>query len=178
MKRPELLVVSGGDLAGRRFAVLSQGLRLGRASTNDIAVPDEELSRSHCLFEAVGDDGLRLTDLASANGTYLNGRPLGSDPAALSPGDEIAARQVRLKVVRADAPDDAGAAVDLGLGHPPAAADASPAPAARRRPLAVNLLWGAAVLLTVVAISLILFWDEAPFDALSARAPTTRAVVP
>ena len=51
MKRLELLVVRGGALSGRRFQVRESGVRLGRSSSNDIPIPDEELSRSHCLFE-------------------------------------------------------------------------------------------------------------------------------
>ena len=81
-KRPEIEITSGA-LSGKRFAVPQEGLRLGRSSSNDIHIPDEELSRNHCLFEAVGEDGIRLTDLASANGTLLNGSPLGNDPADL-----------------------------------------------------------------------------------------------
>ena len=72
-KRPDLLVTNG-ELAGKTFSVGAGGLRLGRSSSNDIHIADEELSRNHCLFEAVGDDVVRLTDLASANGTILNGR--------------------------------------------------------------------------------------------------------
>jgi pSer/pThr/pTyr-binding forkhead associated (FHA) protein len=76
MKRPELMVMSGA-LAGQRFVVGEGGIRLGRSSSNDIHIPDEELSRNHCLFEPVGEDGIRVTDLASANGTLVNGAALG-----------------------------------------------------------------------------------------------------
>lgn len=76
MKRPELMIMNG-TLAGQRFEVKDGGLRLGRSSSNDIHVPDEELSRNHCLFETVGESGVRVTDLASANGTLVNGVPLG-----------------------------------------------------------------------------------------------------
>ena len=72
MKRPELLITNGA-FADRRFVVGEAGLRLGRSSSNDIHIPDEELSRNHCLFEPSGEDGIRVTDLASANGTEVNG---------------------------------------------------------------------------------------------------------
>ena len=62
-ENPSLEAVKG-PLAGRRFEVGPGGLRLGRSSTCDIHVPDEELSRNHCLFEAAGPTGLRVTDLA------------------------------------------------------------------------------------------------------------------
>ena len=66
MKRPEL-VVENGELAGRRFPIVEGGIRLGRSSSNNICIPDEELSRNHCLFEPFGETGVRVTDLASAN---------------------------------------------------------------------------------------------------------------
>lgn len=87
-RRPQL-IICGGRLDGRRFDVPEGGLRLGRSSSNDIPIPDEELSRNHCFFEPSGEDGIRLTDLASANGTTLNGVVIGSDPVELQRGDVI-----------------------------------------------------------------------------------------
>lgn len=112
-KRPELLIVEG-DGAGKTFAVSSGCVRLGRSSSNDIKILDEELSRNHCLFEIRGESVLTLTDLASANGTYLNGNLIGSDPVELKVGDEITVGKTRLKVI-----DDVPAAghVDLGLAE-------------------------------------------------------------
>ena len=81
-KRPDL-VITNGEMSGRRFAVGPGALRLGRSSSNDIHIPDEELSRNHCLFEPVGETGIRVTDLASANGTLVNGVPLEGDPDRL-----------------------------------------------------------------------------------------------
>jgi len=152
-KRPDLMVTTG-DLAGRRFSVGSGGLRLGRSSSNDIHIPDEELSRNHCLFEAVGEDGLRLTDLASANGTYLNGRPLGGDPAELHVGDIVEVGSTVVRVV-GDQPDPTPGAVDLGLDQ---TAKGTSASAMRRSPLA-NVLWLFALVLAGVAIYLTLTWS-------------------
>ena len=97
-KRPQLLVMTG-PLAGKRFPVPPCGLRLGRSSSNDVHVPDEELSRNHCLFEQAGDDGIHVIDLASANGTYVNSEPLGADAKRLNYGDIIEAGTTVLKVV-------------------------------------------------------------------------------
>ena len=66
-----LIVV--GDQKGKVYPVAGSCVRLGRSSSNDIKILDEELSRNHCLFELKGDSLLTVTDLASANGTYLNG---------------------------------------------------------------------------------------------------------
>ena len=84
----ELLIVNG-SLAGRRFAVPKGGLRLGRASTSDVAIPDEELSRSHAMFERNAAGELTVLDLASANGTLVNGENIGLEVRTLRSGDRI-----------------------------------------------------------------------------------------
>ena len=76
-------------MSGTRFEVGPGGVRLGRSSSNDVHIPDEELSRNHCLFEQSGEAGIRITDLASANGTFVNGEQLGSDSRELKGGDTI-----------------------------------------------------------------------------------------
>jgi len=149
-KRPDLMITTG-ELSGRRFEVGAGGLRLGRSSSNDIHIPDEELSRNHCLFEPVGDEGLRLTDLASANGTFLNGRLLDGDPAELHIGDVIEVGSTVVRIV-GDQPDPTPGAVDLGLG---AAAKSPSEPVKRRSPL-MNVLWVSALCLAVGAIYLVL----------------------
>ena len=151
-KRPELLVTNG-ELAGKTFEVGSGGLRLGRSSSNDIHISDGELSRNHCLFEAIGDDGIRLTDLASANGTILNGNQLGSEPADLKPGDVIEVGATVLKVVG----DEPAPVVDLGLGASGAEVGGEGAAAARKRSPLVNVLWAVAVLVALLAIGVVLF---------------------
>lgn len=145
-KRPDLVVLTGA-LKGRRFAVGEGPLRLGRSSSNDIHLPDEELSRNHCIFERSGETGIVLTDLASANGTLVNGVQLGSEPVELKEGDLIEVGQIRISV--------GGANVDLGLGASPAEAKSASAPAVRRSPLA-NILWIVAILVLTGAIALIL----------------------
>lgn len=148
--RPELEIVNG-ELAGRRFKVPDGGLRLGRSSFNDIHIADEELSRSHCLFETVGSEGIRLTDLASANGTMLNGEMLGSDPVQLKPGDQIEVGHTVVKVV--SEASAAGVAVDLGLSKPVASAAAG---SAKRRSPVMAVLWVVA-LMAVAAAAYVLF---------------------
>ena len=157
-KRPELLIMSG-EKAGTRFKVDMFGVRLGRSSSNDIAIPDEELSRNHCIFESSGDEGVQITDLASANGTFVNGEQLGAEPRALSVGDEIVAGSIRISVVGEgeNLPVSAPAGeVDLGLGGSAREFGDSAAPQQRRRPL-VNLLWIFAAAVLAGAIAVIMF---------------------
>ena len=140
-----------GALNGQRFEVKAGGLRLGRSSSNDIHIPDEELSRNHCLFEQVGEDGIRVTDLASANGTLVNGKALGSDPLVLKLGDIIEVGQTTISVV-GDQPLPGAGDIDLGFGG----SAKSPSEPARRRSPFMNMLWPVAVLGAGAAIWLML----------------------
>lgn len=169
MKRLELLVVRGGALSGRRFQVRESGVRLGRSSSNDIPIPDEELSRSHCLFELSGDDAICVTDLASANGTLVNGEALGAEPRTLKAGDEIAVGASIVAVVAPGAEySPASGEVDLGLGSG-RDEKAAPAAAGRRRSPLANILWCVAVLAMVGGIVAILSGDG--FTAAGSKAP-------
>ena len=155
-------MIMNGALNGQRFAVKEGGLRLGRSSSNDIHVPDEELSRNHCLFEAIGESGIRVTDLASANGTLVNGTMLGGDPVELKLGDLIEVGKTVISVV-GDQPLPKPDGVDLGLGG-----DAKPdAPVRRRSPLA-NILWVVAVLVMGGAIYLMLTTPQSPEESAPA----------
>lgn len=180
-KRPELVILSG-DLKGRRFEVGEGTLRLGRSSSNDIHVPDEELSRNHCLFEQIGETGIRVTDLASANGTMVNGEPIGNDPVDLKEGDiiEVGATAISVGDPKPAAP---AGAVDLGLGTSsvqPAGGAAGTALGAKGRPPILRLLWAVAVLVPIVAIVTILL---APVEEptapvpVAAETPVVREVV-
>ena len=173
MRRPELLIVSGSQ-AGRRIVVGEGGVRLGRSSSNDIPIPDERLSRNHCLFEVSGEADIRVTDLASANGTLVNGEPLGDSPVTLRPGDLI---EVGSTVIRVEGEQPSASAVDLGLGG----AAPSGAPPARRRSPVANILWGVAVLTAVAAIAVVLLAPSDPAAetpaAVSETAPSVREFV-
>ena len=168
-KRPELLITSG-PMAGTRFEVGAGGVRLGRSSSNDVSIPDEELSRNHCLFEQSGEAGVRVTDLASANGTFVNGEQLGSDSRELVAGDAMEVGSTAISVVgeepppaqRHATPVARGASIDLGLGKVPAAASQGKArPSARKpdgppRAMLANVLWIVAALIVAVAIAVVL----------------------
>lgn len=96
--RLELQIVKGQN-AGKRYKVGPKGIRLGRSRSNDIQESDDELSRTHCLFEPYGETGIRVTDLASANGTFLNGQPLVGEPMEVQVGDVIEAGRFVICVV-------------------------------------------------------------------------------
>ena len=161
------LLVSEGPLAGRRFSVPADGLRLGRSSSCEISISDLALSRNHCLFE-VRDGGLWVTDLASANGTFVNDEQLGPDSRKLQSGDRILVGDTVIRVVApgkaAPAPDPALAAdatsapvlpkIDLGLGGDEQSPTGEAAAAARPSRLRL-VLWGIALVSVLAALALV-----------------------
>ncbi len=168
-KKPEILVTAG-PLQGRRFAVTARGLRLGRSSTCEIAMPDPALSRNHCLFE-LRDGELWVTDLASANGTVVNGVALGAASRRLAPGDVVSAGDASLAIVEPGAP-----ALDLGLGEEREAEAGEAAAAVSPKRI---LLWAAAVVAVAGAAALILAGgkDGAPAEPAVQALPPERPVL-
>ena len=109
------LLVTAGAFEGRRFEVTEAGIRLGRSSSCEISIPDPALSRNQCLFEKRGG-AVFVTDLASANGTSVNGEALGPESFELSVGDTVQAGSNDLVLVRqGEDPKSGDAAVDLGF---------------------------------------------------------------
>jgi len=50
-------------------------ISVGRSSSNDVAIPDKDISRAHACFR-VYPDRITLADLGSQNGTMVDGRLL------------------------------------------------------------------------------------------------------
>lgn len=171
-KIPEILVTAG-PLQGRRFAVKAGGLRLGRSSTCEIALADPALSRNHCLFE-VRDGELWATDLASANGTLVNGVALGTDSQRLAAGDVVEVGASRLVLVDVDAlPPSALNAETPPAALPRARLNAAPPPAASALLKGV-FLW--AVALASVAAATVLVFSRGKRRAPAS--PPARASAP
>ncbi len=61
---------------------------LGRSPDNDVVLQDAFTSRRHCAILVHHCTGCEIHDVASKNGTYLNGVRL-AGPTALHAGDEI-----------------------------------------------------------------------------------------
>ncbi|MFE7270062.1 protein kinase [Streptomyces sp. NPDC057623] len=111
------LTVLQGPLQGRRFEFPDRATCVvGRADDCALQLPEDAeysgISRHHCLLD-INPPDVRVRDLGSANGTYVNGEriggreagppPHGSDrlPSAereLADGDEIRLGGVRLRV--------------------------------------------------------------------------------
>jgi transcriptional regulator with GAF, ATPase, and Fis domain len=74
---------------------LSGVATIGRGATNDVALDDPAASRRQSIVRA-DDDGYLVSDLGSANGTYLNGSRVLA-PARLKHGDEITIGSTRIR---------------------------------------------------------------------------------
>ena len=59
---------------------------VGRRKNCDLRIPLESVSRRHCQFN-LEDENVKLRDLGSRNGTFLNGKRI--DEQILKPGDSI-----------------------------------------------------------------------------------------
>lgn len=68
-----LLELSGSRGRESRYVVSTAGLKIGRTAPSDVILADPTVSRAHCLVE-LADDRLRVIDLRSTNGTFVDGR--------------------------------------------------------------------------------------------------------
>jgi adenylate cyclase len=75
------------DAAGRQ-SPLGPSFSIGRSSTCDLMLQDSKVSRKHVVINRQAGDEFWLSDLGSANGTYVNQLRV-SQPTRLRPGDEI-----------------------------------------------------------------------------------------
>ena len=145
------ILITAGPLKGRRFPIGAGSLRLGRASACEIVIPDPALSRHQCLFEVRDDHTVWLTDLASANGTFVNGTALGAESASVKAGDVVTVGDTTLVLVEEGREAPETPALDLGLGAKTEEADATPSVSPRR-----FVLWLVAALAVAGAAVLIL----------------------
>jgi tetratricopeptide (TPR) repeat protein len=108
---PRVLMLSvfrDGTLHGQA-ELTAQGLRIGRGSENDIVLEDaaKRVSRLHAELRLEEDGAITLTDLRSANGTWIAGERI--DTEALEPGVPFTIGPYRLMLEEFA---DAGAAAD------------------------------------------------------------------
>jgi eukaryotic-like serine/threonine-protein kinase len=86
------LTVTEGSLKGEEY-VFHDATRcvVGRSPDCDIALPmdilNRDVSRYHCAFE-IEPPTVRVRDLGSLNGTFVNGEKIGQRPARMAP-DEL-----------------------------------------------------------------------------------------
>ena len=79
------MVIYGSDL-GRKYNLDTANLVLGRSSKSDIQIDQESVSRAHSKIVNSGKS-IRIRDLGSTNGTYVNDEPI--EEHVLADGDLI-----------------------------------------------------------------------------------------
>jgi FHA domain len=102
---PSLVVISGTGLAWQ-IPVPFKGIVLGR--DDRLGPPfstDEFVSRSHVWIRR-RSDGVEVTDLGSANGTYVNGTRVRA-PTRLQDSDVLRIGRIQLKLAAPGEPDQA-----------------------------------------------------------------------
>jgi pSer/pThr/pTyr-binding forkhead associated (FHA) protein len=87
MKTGRLEILNGG-FEGMTYDLTEEEVVIGRNPTTDITLLDDGISREHALVHFDEDAaGYVIEDLASTNGTKINGKRVRS--ATLAEGDEI-----------------------------------------------------------------------------------------
>ena len=80
------MIVKSGSRSGTNFSLKKPVIKMGRDPGNDIMVDDKKSSREHAKLK-LEDGKFTLYDLASSNGTYVNGTKITNQ--SLMDGDEV-----------------------------------------------------------------------------------------
>ena len=94
---PALVVRSGGGRAGEHFSPQGDRTTIGRSPDNDIFLDDVTVSRQHAVLVQSGGE-IRIEDLGSLNGTFVNRRRIDS-AIRLESGDEVQIGKYRLSFI-------------------------------------------------------------------------------
>jgi hypothetical protein len=121
---PTLAMPPGGPnstAAGRFTFYLKDGANIyplhlglnsvGRLPDNDVVIRDECVSRRHCAVVIHHDLRVELHDVASKNGTLLNGKKI-PGPTKIQSGDQITLCGRRLTFHITETPAEPGAVVE------------------------------------------------------------------
>jgi pSer/pThr/pTyr-binding forkhead associated (FHA) protein len=103
MSMQAALVMFRGEGERRTFPLSRNIVIVGRREDCDLRIPLGDVSRKHCRI--VVEDGLRIQDLGSSNGTYVNNQRV--QETDLNPGDVIRIGPVTFVVqINGEPPDD------------------------------------------------------------------------
>jgi FHA domain len=97
----ELRVVSG-SCTGQRIRMDFRRFVVGNERDCDLRPTSTMLSRHHCVFKR-DEYAVRVRDLGSNSGTYVNGRRIQTE-AILKPGDDVTVGDVTLHVILPHSP--------------------------------------------------------------------------
>jgi pSer/pThr/pTyr-binding forkhead associated (FHA) protein len=98
-----VLVMFSAEGERRSFSIARDMTVMGRRQDCDLCIPVGDVSRKHCRL-VKADDAVRIEDLGSSNGTYVNGQRI--QESALNPGDWIQVGPVQFCVQIDGMPSD------------------------------------------------------------------------
>ena len=81
-----VLVMFRADGERKSFSIVRDQTTIGRREDCDFRIPLGDISRKHCRLMR-DDNGLKVEDLGSSNGTYVNGKRV--IETSLEDGDEL-----------------------------------------------------------------------------------------
>jgi len=100
--RKFFLEFMGGDRKGRSIEFDKGRMILGRGEEADVRIDDEQVSRKHASIEVYSREQIYIADLASQNGTWLNGMKIRN--TRLMYGDLVRVGNTVLKFIIQDTP--------------------------------------------------------------------------
>ncbi len=90
-----IITTEGQDL---QVVEIDERLTIGRSPSNSLVLDEKTASRNHAEIRYLGGRRYRISDLGSANGTWVNKRRI-TTPRELSDGDQIQIGAVRMRFV-------------------------------------------------------------------------------
>jgi pSer/pThr/pTyr-binding forkhead associated (FHA) protein len=87
MAAPRLKMIRGPEI-GREYELEADTITIGRGINNTVIIRDNEISKEHCRLVRVLDD-YEIYDVASTNGTFVNGQRVSEQGWLLTPGNRI-----------------------------------------------------------------------------------------
>lgn len=120
------LIASDSWMKGQHFDLHPGKQTLGRSAEADLTLPSKHLSRLHAEFN-IENNTLTVTDLDSANGTFVNGQRVSRQP--LHDGDVVKFDQFSFRVL---GPEAQTMKTQIGVLHKPVAS--KPTVAKKDRP--------------------------------------------
>lgn len=81
-----LEILNGGPTQGNRFRIERPLVQVGRGAHNDVRLQDDSVSASHATL-LMRDGGWRVLDLASKNGTYVDGVRVSGEVSVSAPAE-------------------------------------------------------------------------------------------
>ena len=84
--RPALVVMTGKQL-GKKFDLVKDEAIIGRSRDCEIPLEDEDISRNHARLLVEQDGRVKVIDLGSTNGTFINKKQV--KEAWLENGDQL-----------------------------------------------------------------------------------------